>query len=225
MIHAEIIKAAGAFLAIMNPFLILPLFLKITDGLTPAQQRSMAFKVVLYAELMCAIVIVAGSKIIGFFGVTLSQFQIAGGLILAQMGWAMVAGEPVTSHHGTQHEHKQLAKRQDQLVQDNDVDTSITNLAFFPLTFPMLVGPATIATVVIYSGGTGVLGLAELIGIVTCVLALLFVVLFFASDIGKIMSETMRTITIRLMGTVLLSIAVGMVLTGVSGSFPRLVTP
>ena len=57
---------------------------------------------------------------------------------------------------------------------------------------------------------------------VAVILAILFVVLFFASGIGRVLSETMRVITTRLMGMILLAIAVEMIVAGVKAVLPGL---
>ncbi|MFT8818644.1 MAG: MarC family protein [Komagataeibacter saccharivorans] len=209
MDHTEIVKALGTFLAIMNPFLSLPVFLAMTSGFTVAQQRVLAAKVTLFSAIMCLVILFAGQKIIGFFGITIDQFRIAGGIVLAQISWSMLNGSNIASHQGSHQEQAQIQ--------------NLSGLAFYPLTFPMLIGPGTIATIIIYTGHGGSLSATlEVGGIIAGILLILFGVLFFSSEIGKVMSETMRTITTRLMGMVLLAISVGMVVAGLKAVFPGL---
>ncbi len=84
MDHTEIVKALGTFLAIMNPFLSLPVFLAMTSGFSVAQQRVLAIKVTLFSAIMCLVILLAGQKIISFFGITIDQFRVAGGIVLAR---------------------------------------------------------------------------------------------------------------------------------------------
>jgi multiple antibiotic resistance protein len=113
------------------------------------------------------------------------------------------------SHHGSAGEQAQVSE--------------VAGLAFYPITFPMIVGPGTIATLIIYSGHTQSMeGMLWLLGIVGAIIVLLFAVLFFAAQIGKIMSQTLRTITTRLMGMILLAIAVDMVIAGLTKLLPGL---
>lgn len=87
----------------------------------------------------------------------------------------------------------------------------------------MMVGPGTTATLIIYAGHSqGLVGFASLAAIGGEILAPLFVALFFASQIGKMMSNTLRIITTRLMGMILLAIAVGMVVAGMAKVLPGL---
>lgn len=209
MDYAELTKAFGAFFAIMNPFVNLPIFLALTSGFTVTQQRTLAIKITMFSALMCVIILFAGQKIIGIFGVTIDQFRIAGGAVLAHIAWSMLNGDSITSHHGTEKEQGHM--------QD------LSGLAFYPITFPMIVGPGTIATLIIYAGhARGISGLIFVGGVVAAVLAMLFIVLFFASFFGKVLSDTMRVIMTRLMGMILLAIAVEMIVAGTKAVLPGL---
>ncbi|MCP5345182.1 MAG: MarC family protein [Pseudomonadales bacterium] len=209
MEEAELIKAFGAFLAIMNPFVNLPIFLAMTEGYAVSDQRQLATRIALYAACMCAIILFAGHQIIAFFGITIDQFRIAGGIVLAHIAWSMLNGNNVSSHHGSDEEQSTMK--------------DLSGLAFYPITFPMIVGPGTIATIIIYAGHASSLSQTlEVAAVVGVILVLLFVVLFFASAIGRVLSNTMRVITTRLMGMILLSIAVAMLVAGLSAVFPFL---
>ena len=109
MEKAELIKAFGAFFAIMNPFVNLPIFLSLTTGFTVAQQRALAVKIALFSAIICAAILLAGQAIIGFFGITIDQFRIAGGLVLAHIAWSMLNGSEAASHHGTAAEKAGMA--------------------------------------------------------------------------------------------------------------------
>lgn len=209
MDHAELTKAFGAFFAIMNPFVNLPMFLALTTGFTVTQQRKLAVKIAVFSAIMCALILVAGQQIIDFFGITIDQFRIAGGLVLAHIAWSMLNGNSFASHHGTESEQDHMQE--------------LSGLAFYPITFPMIVGPGTIATLIIYTGHTrGAEGLIAIGGVVGVILALLFVVFFFAAFFGRILSDTMRVIMSRLMGMILLAIALEMIVVGTKTVFPGL---
>ncbi len=132
----ELIKVFGTFFAIMNPFVNLPIFMALTDGFSVAQQRVLAVKITFFSAIMAAVFLFAGQQIISFFGITVDQFRIAGGVVLATIAWSMLNGHDITSHHGTGKEQKQMSE--------------LSVLAFYPITFPMIIGPGTIATLIIY---------------------------------------------------------------------------
>jgi len=207
-------KFLGALFAIMNPFINLPLFLSMTADKTIAEQRSLAMKILVYTTVMCIVISLAGGYIIGFFGVTIDSFRVAGGLVLLGIALSMLNGKPITSHERGEHE-----KRADD-AGNSDADDS---LAFYPMTFPMIVGPGTIATLIIYAAQVREPAQYISFGVVlVAILLALFIVLFFAASIGKLLSARMRVIMTRLMGMILAAIAIEMVFGGAKAMLPGL---
>jgi multiple antibiotic resistance protein len=203
------VKFFGALFAIMNPLVTLPIFLSLTRGLTPQEQRAMAVKVALYAAVMCAVIALAGMQILGFFDISVDDFRVAGGVVLAGISLSMLNGGGNPSHEGSDEEKAH--------------QTKVDDIAFYPMTFPMIVGPGTITTLVVFLQQAH--GAADHIAfalIVAAMLALLFVVLYFASAIGAHLSATLRVIMQRLMGMILLAISVEMVLDGLTALLPGL---
>ena len=202
-------KFLGALFAIMNPFLTLPIFLALTTDKTMPQQRAMAATIAVSVAVMCVAIALAGARIIGFFGVTIDAFRVAGGLVLLGIAFAMLHGREITAH-----------ERGDKEKEGDEAQDSV---AFYPLTFPMIVGPGTIATLIIYAAQTNDAARYVAFGVVLgAVIATLFVVLFFASSIGKFLSMKMRVIMTRLMGMILAAIAVEMVFDGAKVLAPGL---
>lgn len=119
-------------------------------------------------------------------------------------------GLKAKSHHGSKNEQGQMK--------------DLSGLAFYPITFPMVVGPGTIATIIIYTGHVkNITDTFTLGGIIFSVLLMLFLVLYFASYFGKILTDTTRVIMTRLMGMILLAIAVEMIVAGSKVLLPGLV--
>ena len=203
-----LVKALGAFFAIMNPFVNLPLFLSLTTGQDPAQQRRTAWRTTLFSALMCAVVAVSGSALLRFFGISLDDFRVAGGLVLLTIALGMLSGRGSSAHEGSKAEKAHAAA--------NDI-------AFYPMTFPMIVGPGTITTIIVlFSQADGAKKVVAVVLALILVLAALGGVLHFSSTIGRHMSLTLRTIMTRLMGMILAAIAVGMLAAGLSQLFPGL---
>lgn len=211
-LHMDIALATkffGALFAIMNPFINLPIFLALTANKTFAQQRSMAVMIAIYAAVMCVIIAFAGTKIIGFFGLSIDTFRVAGGLVLLGIAFSMLNGKEITSHERGDHE--------------KHPDDTQDSIAFYPMTFPMIVGPGTIAVIIIYTAQAHSAAQYTALGVVIAVILLmLFAVLFFAATIGKLLSAQMRVVMTRLMGMILAAIAVEMILAGVKVILPGL---
>ncbi len=209
MDKAELIKVTGSFFAIMNPFVNLPLFLSLTSGYSVSEQRVLAGKVFVYSAISIVVVLLGGSAIISFLGITIDDFRVAGALVLGHIAWSMLNGESVASHQGSKHEQQNLE--------------GLKQLAFFPLTFPIIVGPGTLATLIIYGGGANSwVGQLEVLAVIGAILLLVFTVFFFAADIGKVLSNSLRAIMTRLMGMALLAIAVDMLVAGLRALLPGL---
>lgn len=199
----------GALFAIMNPLVTLPIFLSLTASQSPADQRRTAFAVTLYSAVMCAVVALAGRGILSFFGIGVDDFRVAGGLVLAGIALSLLSGGGNPAHEGSRAEavHAQ----------------SVESVAFYPLTFPMVVGPGTIATLLVFAQeARSAADRAVYAAVVAAMLVLLGVVLFFAPVIGAHLSATLRVIMSRLMGMILLAIAVSMMMAGIKSLLPGL---
>lgn len=205
------VKAFGGFFAIMNPFVALPMFLTLTGGFELKRQRSTAVRVVAYSTVMAAVILVSGTAVLGFFGITVDDFRVAGGIVLLMIALGMLnGGSP--AHEGTSADK---AHQGDQAAQGD--------VSFYPLTFPMILGPGTITTIIVFTGQAhGAAGYGAVGAALVVVLATLLAVLWFAPTIGHHLSQTMRVIMTRLMGMILAAIAVQMIVAGVSTLLPGL---
>jgi multiple antibiotic resistance protein len=204
-----LIKVAGGLFAIMNPFSNLPVFLSLVDGQSDAEIRRTALAVTGLTAAMCSIIMVAGDTILGFFGISIDTFRLAGGLVLLLIGLGMLNGHDSTAHHGTGAEKAQ--------------HPDLGQVAFYPITFPILVGPGTIATLLVFQGQAEGAGqhLAIWVALAGCT-ALVGIVFAAAGRIGHLMSQTLRVIMTRLMGMILAAIAVGMMTDGLKVLLPGL---
>lgn len=208
MDHSFAITFFGALFAIMNPLVNLPLFLALTRGYTPAEQRRAGLSVTFYSAVMCAVVALTGPQMLRFFGITVDDFRVAGGLVLAGIAFGMLNGGGNAAHEGAPGE---------------GVHSPRESVAFYPLTFPMVVGPGTITTLIVFlREATTPADRIAYVAVVAAILAMLGLVLYFAAAIGGRLSATLRVIMSRLMGMILLAIAIGMLVTGLRTLLPGL---
>lgn len=197
----------GALFAIMNPFTNLPVFLTVTDGATDAQQRQIALKTALYCLIMGGLFAVAGQQALNFFGISVDDFRLAGGLVVLLIGLNMLKGEQSSAHHGTDEEQ--------------DSYPAADTVAFYPLTFPILVGPGTITTLILFAHKIKSTSDAiAYIGVFLGVIALLVLVFWNAPTLSKHLTTTMRVIMSRLMGMILAAIAMAMITDGLKSLLP-----
>lgn len=206
---ALFIKALGGFFAIMNPFLVLPLFLSLTESDTAAEQRKQAAKIAIYSAIFCAVILLGGQAALSLFGISVDDFRVAGGIVLMMIALGMLNGTGSTAHTGTPAEQSSQRK--------------VDDVSFYPMTFPMIVGPGTITTLIVFAGqAKDAAGWMAVVLALAIVLIAMAIVLWFAGAIGRHMSQTLRTIMTRLMGMILAAIAIEMIAAGAKALFPGL---
>jgi multiple antibiotic resistance protein len=206
----EIYKPLIALLAIVNPIGVVPFFIHFTEGFT-LQQRKRTIRVSAFsAFLVISISALAGLKIIEFFGISLASFQVGGGILLLISAVQMLYAQPAET------------RKEDVNEGENKVDKG-DSIAVVPLTIPLLTGPATISTMVIYADkARHWWDLALLVGY-GVVIGLVVWALFSAS--GRIthwMGQTGINVMTRLMGLVLAAVGVEIMADGLMKLFPIL---
>ena len=204
------IKPLITLLAIVNPIGVVPFFIHFTRNFTPAQRRKTARIAATTAFLVIAISAVLGLKILEFFGISLASFQVGGGLLLLMSAIQMLNAQPAESK----------ASDVDEGASRADAGASI---AVVPLTIPLLTGPASISTVVIYAEKTAnVWQLSVLVGYGLIIGLATWLSLSAAGKIGKVLGQTGINVMTRLMGLVLAAIAVEVMSDGLIKLFPAL---
>jgi multiple antibiotic resistance protein len=203
------IKVFSALFAIMNPIANVPVFLSLTSGASDAERRKIAVTALIAVSIGCVVAAVAGSSILGVFGVTIDDFRLAGGLLVLLIALSMLHGTANTQQAPTDRESKDLA----------DADS----VAIYPLAIPLLLGPGSIATMIVlgHSAASSGKELAFALGL-TAFLLLLAVSMLAAPFIGHYLSPRVTAIAQRLMGMILAAIAVDMMMTSLRASFPGL---
>lgn len=209
MDHVFAVKMFGALFAIMNPVTNLPIFLSVTAGAPVALQRQTALKVALFSLIMGAVFAVGGTQVLTLFGISIDDFRVAGGLVVLMIGLNMLNGSESTSHHGSDNEKA-------------DYPSSAT-VAFYPLTFPIIIGPGTITALILFAGQADstndrITYAAVFVGLV----ALLAVTFWFGGTLGRMMPASARVVMSRLMGMILAAIAVDMIAGGLKALLPGL---
>ncbi|MTI03734.1 MULTISPECIES: MarC family protein [Alphaproteobacteria] len=199
----------GALFAIMNPITNLPVFLSVTDGLSVSDQRKVAVKTSLYCLILGSAFAAIGSQALGLFGISVDDLRVAGGLVVLMIGLNMLNGGESSSHHGTESEKQSYPAPE--------------TVAFYPLAFPILVGPGTITTLILYAHHIS--GAADAIAFAVVFLGVVFLLLatfWNASTIAQRLSENARVIMSRFMGMILSAIAISMIADGLKALLPGL---
>jgi len=206
---ALIIHFATALFAILNPLGNLPLYVSATHGERPEVRRYIALFLVAFVLAMLLLFYWSGQGILDFFGVPLPAFQIAGGLILLLNGLAMVRGD----------EGSKVAAMADKVAERGDLAEaeSAFKRLLIPLGIPVMVGPGSLSTVILFSGRAH--GFADDLGmsVVIAGMALLTLILLVLSQpLTRFLGEMGLDIAARLMGLILASMGVTFMLEGIN---------
>lgn len=206
----DIYKPLVALLAIVNPIGAVPFYIHFTQGFNSAQRKRTIRVAAFTTFCVIAVSAVAGLRIIDFFGISLASFEVGGGTLLLISSLQMLNAKPPDSGAETVQEG------------DDKLDAG-ASIAVVPLTIPLLTGPATISTVVIYAEKTRhwwehavLVGYGVVVGLAVWLV-------FSASDrISRVLGKTGINVMTRLMGLILAAIAVEVMADGLTKLFPGL---
>ena len=206
------LKPLVTLLAIVNPLAIVPFFIHYTQNFSPAQRRNTIQVSSFSAFVVIAVSALAGLQILEFFGISLASFQVGGGMLLLTSALNMLNAQPAEAKT-TSHE-----------LQDGAEKAAMgASIAVVPLTIPLLTGPATMSTVVIYADkAKTLLQMSTLVGygvVVALATALCF---SLAQPIARVLGKTGINVMTRLMGLILAALAVEVMSDGLTKLFPVL---
>lgn len=206
----EIYKPLVALLAIVNPIGVIPFYIHFTEGFTSEQRRRTVRVAAFSAFLVIAISALAGLKIIEFFSISLASFQVGGGTLLLISALQMLNARPAET------------RQEDVNEGDTKVDAG-DSIAVVPLTIPLLTGPATISTMVIYADKTRHWWeLGFLVGYGVVIGLAVWLAFSAAGRIARVLGKTGINVMTRLMGLILAALAVEVMSDGLIKLFPVL---
>jgi multiple antibiotic resistance protein len=201
-------KPLVTLLAIVNPLAIVPFFIHYTQDFSHEQRSRTIWIAAFSSFVVIAVSAVMGLHILAFFGISLASFQVGGGMLLLTSALAMLNAQPAEAKSNEEEMHDAAAR---------------ASIAVVPLTIPLLTGPATMSTVVIYADKAKTfLQLGTLVGY-GVVIALATALCFsLAQPIARILGKTGINVMTRLMGLILAALAVEVMSDGLIKLFPVL---
>ena len=206
----DIFKPLVALLAIVNPIGVVPFFIHFTQSFSVPQRRRTIRISSFSAFLVIAVSALAGLKVIEFFGISLASFQVGGGVLLLISSIQMLNAQPGEG------------RAEDVTEGSSKVDRG-ASIAVVPLTIPLLTGPATISTMVIYADRTRHWWeLAVLVGYGVVVAGVTFAAFSASTHIARVLGQTGINVMTRLMGLILAAVAVELLADGLIKLFPVL---
>ncbi len=196
-----VILSFASILVIVDPVSLIPTFLAMTPRNTVPERIRLAGLASLFTFMILLITAIAGERIFKIFGITLSAFEIAGGVILLLIALDMLRG----------HQTEVRASQEEQ-----EEGTEKDNIAVTPLAMPMLAGPGAMTTVILLASRAETwTNKAILVGNIFIISMLTFGILYFAAIRSSHISVIALKITSRFMGLILSSIAIQFILNGI----------
>jgi multiple antibiotic resistance protein len=189
------VLALSSIFFLVDPFAALPTFLAVTAGADATRRRKMAWKASVTALVVLSAFAIAGQYIFKMFGITLPAFEIAGGVILLLIGLDMLEAKRSPTQESSV-EAAEAAEKED--------------AGIVPLGIPMLAGPGSITSVMVLVGQAQ--GewkkMAAILAAIFITAAICYLVLGNSDRVARALGETGVRILVRIMGLLLVALAV-----------------
>lgn len=201
--------AFSALLPVVNPLGSALVFLGLVGPAPEAVYRDLARKVAIRTTVFFLVVELVGTALLTFFGISLPVVQVAGGLVLASMGWTLL-------------NQRDLQPSADAVAVIETDEGALAEKVFYPLTFPVTIGPGCIVVMLTLSAHASVKGMGENLlshsAILLAIIALSILVFFcyaYAPKITRRISPQTAHGILRIIAFVLLCIGVQICWNGV----------
>ena len=181
-----------SFFTLINPLGTMPVFLTMTQSLSEKERAQVVKKATIVAFIIMITFAIFGKFLFMFFGLSTNGFRLVGGIIIFKIGYDMLQAKYTR------------VKLSDSEIKDYANDISIT-----PLAIPMLCGPGAIANaIVLMQDAPTPLYQVALISVIALMFFLTYIILRAATRLVEIIGETGNNVMMRLMGLILMVIAV-----------------
>ncbi|MES0861151.1 MarC family protein [Ruegeria sp. SCPT10] len=194
---AFFITAFTTLFVVIDPFGTAPIFVAMTQDMDARARRRTAYRTCLVATGILIAFAAFGEAVLGFVGISMEAFKVAGGALLFLTALDMLF-------------ERRTKRREDRAEEEEHNDPSV-----FPLAIPLVAGPGSIATIILLSGQhPGLQGIAAAVAVMLAVMAV--VLLFFLAGglIARILGKTGLNVLTRLLGMLLAALSVQFILDG-----------
>ncbi|KUJ80866.1 MarC family transcriptional regulator [Ruegeria marisrubri] len=194
---AFFITAFTTLFVVIDPFGTAPIFVALTQDMDPATRRRVAYRTCLTATGILIAFAAFGEAVLGFIGISMPAFRVAGGALLFLTALDMLF-------------ERRTKRREDRAEEEEHPDPSV-----FPLAIPLVAGPGSIATIILLAGQhPGFQGIFAATAVMLAVMAV--VLLFFLSGglIARGLGKTGLNVLTRLLGMLLAALSVQFILDG-----------
>ena len=201
MDSAFLITAFATLFVVIDPPGLVPLFIALTQGMDDDHRRKMALRACIIAAILLTAFGLTGEAVLGFIGISMPAFRIAGGILLFLTALDMLFERRTQRREGQQ--------------PDPHHDPSV-----FPLATPLIAGPGAIATMILLVGksGPGWVGTTAVLGLMLAMMVATYLFLLASPPIERMLGRTGTIVITRLLGMLLAALSVQFVIDGVRGT-------
>jgi len=194
-----LIAAFTTIFIIIDPPGLAPLYIALTQGMSTAQRRAIGLRACLVAGALMLLFLFLGEALLGFIGISMPAFRIAGGVLLFITAHDMLFERRQTRRKGNADEGA-----------DPGHDPSV-----FPLAIPLIVGPGLITTIILLAGqAQGPADFAAITAVMAANLLIVFGFFLASTTIEKVLGKVGINVVTRILGMLLAALAVQFILDG-----------
>ena len=184
-----------------NPIGIAPILVIMTERFSKKDRINIAKKGSITAFVTLILFSLLGSLIFSFFGITLEAFQIMGGILFFRNGLRMLEARVGRS--------RTTPAEQEESQESDDI-------AISPIGIPLIAGPGAITATMLLSSQTPQIHSYATLGIaITIVILIVYTILRNGNILMDLLGTSIMRIIQRLMGLILMVIAVQFVINGI----------
>lgn len=196
-----------AMLSILNPIGAIPVYIAMTDNLSHSQKKSITRACSIAVFVTITVSLLMGSMVLKFFGISVASFTIGGGFLISSTALSMIKGKTSES----------------KLNQEEITESSLREVGIVPLAIPLLSGPGTISTSIIYSKSFSSTSQWIIsISLMAVLSFIVYLILINADRIRNRLGNLGVNVMTRIMGLILLASSIEMILGGVKEMIPLL---
>lgn len=189
-----------SFFTLINPLGIFPVFITMTSSLDNMQKKRTARKASLAALLTLVIFAFSGQLLFRFFGISVDAFRIVGGVIFFQVGLDMLNARLSTTK-----------------INPNQVKSYVNDISITPLAIPMICGPGAMTNaIVLMEDASSAPRKIALVVAVVLIIVITYFTLIGSTKISNFLGEVGNNIMMRIMGLIIMVIAVEFFFAGLS---------
>ena len=203
------LMAFTSFLTLLNPFGTMPVFMAMTKELGAKERRRTATKAIFVAFITLMIFAFSGNILFDFFGISVNSLRMVGGIIFFLMGMDMLQAR--------------LTKTK---IDESNVKEYVDDISVTPLGIPMICGPGAITNAIVLMRDASSYDMKiTLIVSIILVLFITLMILWSSSKVLKVLGETGNKVLLRLMGLIVMVIAVEFFFSGLTPVLRGIIAP